>query len=115
MRDEEIYVAFGQQVAARRKSLGKSQKSVAEKVGLSRASIANIESGRQGVLLHQVFALADALDMQNVAEILPIKPGPRVEEEMTLPMTGVEAGSRGAAQIAKMISTMPRPALRTKK
>ena len=115
MRDEEIYLAFGRQVAARRQSLGKSQKQVAEKVGLSRASIANIESGRQSVLLHQVFALADALEMASVAEILPIRPSPRVEEEMPLLMTGVEAGSREAAQVANLISMMARPSTRSKK
>lgn len=115
MRDEEIYLAFGRQLAARRQNLKKSQKEIADKVGLSRASIANIESGRQGVLLHQVFALADALEMQSVAEILPIKRSPRMEEEMTVPMTGVEAGSPEAAQVANFISMIPRPVARARK
>lgn len=38
-----------------------TQAELSARIGLSRASVANIESGRQAVLLHQFLALASAL------------------------------------------------------
>ena len=38
-----------------------TQAELSVRIGLSRASVANIESGRQAVLLHQFLALASAL------------------------------------------------------
>jgi len=43
---------------------------LANQIGLSRTSITNIESGRQAVLLHQVYDLAKALDI-TVQDLLP--------------------------------------------
>lgn len=39
-------------------------------IGLSRASVANIEGGRQAVLLHQFLALAEALTLPPM-DLLP--------------------------------------------
>jgi transcriptional regulator with XRE-family HTH domain len=58
---EEIYSRLGRRVRTRREQLRLTQADLSAKVGLSRASIANIESGRQAVLLHQFLALAEAL------------------------------------------------------
>lgn len=38
-----------------------TQAELSGRIGLSRASVANIESGRQAVMLHQFLALASAL------------------------------------------------------
>jgi len=48
-----------------------TQAQIAERVGLTRASIANIETGRQKVLLHHIYLLADALQLQSVGDLLP--------------------------------------------
>jgi transcriptional regulator with XRE-family HTH domain len=58
---DEIYATMGRRVRARREDLRLTQADLAAKIGLSRASIANIEGGRQAVLLHQFLALAEAL------------------------------------------------------
>ena len=58
---DEIYATLGRRVRARREELRLTQADLSAKVGLSRASIANIEGGRQAVLLHQFLALAKAL------------------------------------------------------
>lgn len=57
---EPVYVSFGEIVKARRIALGWTQADLAEKVGLARASIANIELGRQRVLLSDLFDFAQA-------------------------------------------------------
>jgi transcriptional regulator with XRE-family HTH domain len=72
MEEAQIYQEVGGAVAARRKALGLTQAQIANKIGLSRASLANIERGNQKVLLHHIYALADALEMQDVRELLPL-------------------------------------------
>lgn len=65
-----IYPIIGERVRQRRKSFKMKQMALAAKVGISRASLANIEIGRQGVLVHQLYALADALKLSPQA-LLP--------------------------------------------
>lgn len=74
MAGDPIYKAFGSAVSTRRKALGLTQAELASQVKISRASIANIESGRQNILLHHVYALAAALGFTKVAELLPPMP-----------------------------------------
>ena len=52
---------FGRAVALRRVRAGLTQDQLASSIGLSRASIANIEQGRQQVLLHHAVGIARAL------------------------------------------------------
>lgn len=66
---QRIYQDVGKRVAEKRKALGMVQDDVAAALGLSRTSVTNIEIGRQRILLHQLFELADILDM-DVAELL---------------------------------------------
>lgn len=76
MSDDEIYRAFGRSVAARRRELRMTQATLASQVGMSRASIANIESGRQNVLLHHVYRLASSLGIAKLTDLLPASPEP---------------------------------------
>lgn len=57
----EFYQRFGRRVRKSRIALMMTQLELAEKVDLSRGSVANIEAGRQQVLIHQVLDLAQAL------------------------------------------------------
>lgn len=54
-----------------RKSKGVSQVELGKRVGLSRGSISNIETGSQNVLLYQVFRFALALNAP-VSEFIPL-------------------------------------------
>lgn len=58
---EPIYAALGAKVRRQREELRMTQAELSARIGLSRASVANIEGGRQAVLLHQFLALASAL------------------------------------------------------
>src|SRR3954453_4751310 len=71
MTDMQVYRLLGRAVAKRRKELGLTQADVGRCIGLSRASLANIETGRQKVLIHQVYRLADALKMKSMNELVP--------------------------------------------
>jgi transcriptional regulator with XRE-family HTH domain len=74
MATASIYRDFGKAIATRRRELELTQETLASRVGLSRAAIANIENGRQNVLLHTVYELAGALGMQKISDLLPSVP-----------------------------------------
>lgn len=40
-------------------------------VRVSRATIANIERGKQAVSVHNLYAIADALNLEEITELLP--------------------------------------------
>lgn len=65
-----IYGTFGAQVRERRTAMGLTQLDLAALINLTRGSVANIEAGRQSVLLHQFMDIANALVM-NPAQLLP--------------------------------------------
>jgi transcriptional regulator with XRE-family HTH domain len=58
---EACHVAFGAKVRQIREFLGITQDDLAKRVGLARASIANIETGRQRASLEDVEIFAAAL------------------------------------------------------
>jgi transcriptional regulator with XRE-family HTH domain len=60
---ERVYKAFGAQVRERRDALGLTQLELSGRIGLTRGSVANIEAGRQSVMLHQFLAIAAALTL----------------------------------------------------
>ena len=67
----ELYRRLGRAVATRRRELRLTQSTVAEKLGLSRASLANLENGRQRIMVHQLFALVNALKLGSVLDLIP--------------------------------------------
>ena len=105
MSDEAIYRAFGQAVATRRKGLNLTQAKLAARVGLSRASIANIECGRQNVLLHHVYRLALALEFSKVSDLLPAQPRPSIEGDPDMILSDETVTARGKAQISELIAS----------
>lgn len=60
--NEGFYALFGHAVCKAREKAGLTQAQLAEKIGVSRPSLVNIEKGRQGVLLHHGLELARVLD-----------------------------------------------------
>lgn len=68
--DEGLYVALGKIVRSRREREGMTQDELARRVGMTRTSITNIESGRQKVQLHTLYDVADALNVP-IKDLLP--------------------------------------------
>lgn len=58
---EACHRQFGARLESMRDVLGITQQELADRVGMSRGSIANIETGRQRILLHDVETFARAL------------------------------------------------------
>ena len=86
MKSGNLYLELGLLVRKNRRKLELTQDALGERVGLSRTSITNIESGRQKILIHQLFLLAEALDVTPQALLPKLQPTNRIEQiEQTLP------------------------------
>jgi transcriptional regulator with XRE-family HTH domain len=68
-----IYGRIGDLIRQRRKLLDLTQEGLAGQLGISRASLASIETGRQNILVHQLYGLASALNL-NPQDFLPAIP-----------------------------------------
>lgn len=62
----------GKRIADARKRAGLAQRELAQLVGMSRASIANIEAGKQPLQLQMIFVLADHLGV-GPADLIPLR------------------------------------------
>jgi len=67
---DPLYLAVGQRVEVARRAAGMSQAKLANAVSLTRASIVNIEHGRQRPPLHVLWQIAEALQV-DPAELIP--------------------------------------------
>jgi len=70
---EPFYVELGERIRALRLERNWSQEHVAMSLGQSRASMANIEAGRQRVYAHQILLLAALFDVE-AAQLFAVKP-----------------------------------------
>ena len=67
---DRVNAIFGQKLAKARKSRSLTQKELANLVGVSRVTVANMEGAKQNVQLAQVYSIAQALDISS-NELLP--------------------------------------------
>ena len=67
-----------------------TQSELAKAIGVSRASVANFEAGRQRVSLEKLYAIAEALQCEP-AELLPSLD--ELGMETSLPLSGHDAGA----------------------
>lgn len=69
-QEESVYQEFGQILRVCREARGMTQQQLADNSDFSRTSISNIESGKQRVLLHQIYEFATILGVPSQA-LLP--------------------------------------------
>ncbi|WP_354298062.1 helix-turn-helix transcriptional regulator [Phenylobacterium koreense] len=96
------YLDFGEAMALRRDQLKMTQAQLASRVGMSRASIANIERGRQNVLLHHACDIATALGLSQVGDLLPLD-GRSSLEDQSLVLSDT-LSPKAKAQISDLIA-----------
>jgi transcriptional regulator with XRE-family HTH domain len=70
MKPEPIYQQIGGIIRALRRRADKAQDVLASQLGISRATLANMETGRQRILVHQLYAIAQALNV-SLSDLLP--------------------------------------------
>ena len=74
MATHPIYKQIGATIQRRRKQLRFKQAKVASDLGISRGSLANIETGRQSILVHQLYRFAQVLDLMTTDLLPPALP-----------------------------------------
>ena len=72
MDAQKVYRNLGIRIKGLRGSLGFTQDRLAKQIGISRASLANIERGKQQVLVHHLFALAEALELESPSDLMKL-------------------------------------------
>ena len=70
VRVPQIYKTLGQSISTLRRKSEITQQQLADSIGISRASIANIERGEQRVFLDQAVAIAAFFDLAGIDELV---------------------------------------------
>jgi transcriptional regulator with XRE-family HTH domain len=101
MIPDRIYQQMGVAIRVRRKTLSLTQHKLAARLGISRAALANIETGRQKVFVHHLYALAVALQLKP-HELLPLSTRFEPIDSAQLPLPeGLKPEQR--SQIAQLV------------
>ena len=98
MVDADVLYGFvGRRIRAARQraSNNLSQQKLADRLGVSRASIVNIEAGRQHAPLHLLWQIADALSV-DLPQLLPRR------DELSATDSAIQLDSKVIEQIALM-------------
>jgi transcriptional regulator with XRE-family HTH domain len=69
--NDVVNKAFGRKLRNLRRERDLSQSQVGDSLGWSRVTIANLESGKQNIQLHQIFSLASVLNVQ-IERLIPL-------------------------------------------
>jgi transcriptional regulator with XRE-family HTH domain len=83
-----VNAIFGQRLARARKSRSLTQRELADLIGVSRVTVANIEGAKQNVQLAQVYSIARALNtapndlLPTAPELKHIADGAQTPEDM---------------------------------
>jgi len=95
-----LYEAVGDRIAAARKAAGLSQEKLAKKAGVTRASIVNIEHGRQRPPLHLLWQIATSLELE-AARLIPL------QRELAARDAPVQLGAKVVAYIERAAQDDP--------
>jgi len=110
MNPESLHERIGAFIATRRRQLKMKQEGLAKRAGISRASLANIERGRQSVLVHVLYSIAKALEIPP-SQLLPDPRQLVADEAVSVPADLKKAlpsdlSIAEAAQVSRLILRM---------
>ena len=105
MEPQDIYTEVGRSIRRYRRGMHRTQQQVAAQIGLSRASLANIESGHQWVRLHHLYAIAEVLDLDSPTVLMPpLKPAPQHTELSELPLPKEGLTDKQRLEVLRLLS-----------
>ena len=104
---DELYRELGRRIrrARERNSEGLSQDALAKRLGISRASVVNIEGGRQRAPLHLLWQIAEVLGtdltflIPRKEELLPTADQVRLDKEMIEQIEEAANGDPGTIRV----------------
>lgn len=79
---EWMYPRVGERLRQARVERGLTQEALGQAIGLTRTSVVNIERGRQKVMLHTLYAVAEALRV-SLMDLLPSPTEASIEERLS--------------------------------
>ncbi len=103
MRPTDIYREVGRNIRRYRAGAHRTQAQLASEIGISRASLANIEAGRQQVLIHHLYTIADALDLDSPGALMPA-PSPQDAASADLPLPAEGLSERQRQEVLRLMS-----------
>jgi len=110
VNQKEIYEHLGAVIKRRRKQLGLRQRDLAARLAISRGSLANIETGNQGVLVHQLYRLAEALNLPPDDFLMPISEQSNELQQAWADAIPADLKPEQRRQIARLIGAESDPA-----
>jgi transcriptional regulator with XRE-family HTH domain len=105
MKPEPIYKQIGGTIRALRRRADQAQEALAAQLGISRATLANIETGRQRILVHQLYSIAQVLGVK-VGDMLPSPPEDLVAVNWTSLSFEGDLNAEQKKQVANLIGPM---------
>ena len=94
---------MGRTIRRYRAGAHRTQAQLASEIDISRASLANIEAGRQQILLHHLYAIADALDLDSPRVLMPA-PSPRDADSADLPLPAEGLSETQRQEVLRLMS-----------
>ncbi len=95
---DRFYADFGRRVRTARDAAGLTQQQLADRLGLTRSSIANMEAGRQKALLHMTAAIAETTGVA-AADLLPSAAPAAVRPAITSDLRKLSDPNREAVEM----------------
>ena len=108
------YKAIGAVIKSRRKTLGMKQETLAGLLSISRGSLANVETGRQSILVHQLYKFAEALQLTPFDLLPPALIDQLRTEPTKLPLPD-DLKAQQREQIARMFEQVDTTQIRERK
>ena len=104
MNQEAIYKHIGDVIRKRRKHLKLTQETLAKRLAISRASLANIETGRQNFPVHQLYGIAKILQLTPIDLLPPFaNEDPRTAVELVF-SKNTNLSSKQKEEIARFVT-----------
>ena len=106
MEPKRIYRELGENIRRFRKKARYTQVRLSKDAGISRASLANIEAGRQQVLVHHLYTIAYALQLDSPDQLLPTAASREHQEVLSssIPVSGEELTDSQRSEVIHLIS-----------
>jgi transcriptional regulator with XRE-family HTH domain len=109
VNQREIQQHLGSVIRRRRKQLELRQQDLAAQLGISRGSLANIEIGKQGVLVHQLYSFAEALGLRPEDFLAPLPDKTNPLQEPWAEAIPADLKLEQRKQIARLIGDQREP------
>lgn len=102
---QKVYTTVGERIALARRQRGLTQEALANEIDLTRASVTNIELGRQKLQLHTLLEIARVLEVEPVC-LLPCSPSLSVHSNAVVQGLPDDLGPEARASLLRLVADL---------